>query len=112
MNGKMLVENINFPPNWQGDLPPCETRDQLKARMQAGFARMKLTESQINEALDFLEVYEKRYYEQMVEGGGIFHRTCGGGFVVEKQTGVFCAKCGKLLDLFPPEFMRNPVVHA
>lgn len=100
--------HIKFPPNWSGTLSPPATRDELKAQMAPMFQKRNLSDGQVVEVLDFLEKYEERYCEVM-EGeqrGSTFHRPCGGGAMVQGETGVFCANCGKLPDLLPPAFMR------
>lgn len=97
--------HLKFPPNWVGELPAPATREELSAQMAVGFLERKLGEEQINEALNFFEQYELRYYE-VVGKGLYYHRPCGGGAIVEGETGIFCAKCGKLPDLFPPACLR------
>ncbi len=97
--------NIKFPPNFSGELPPGMTREQLREQMAPVFSQRGLSAAQVEEALDFLVEYEGRYYE-VVGASDTFHRPCGGGAMVQGRTGVFCAKCGQLPDLLPPECMR------
>lgn len=94
----------SFPTNWSGELPPKESQEQLKERFSPRLKEMGMTPEQVEEALDFFEQYKERYYE--VEGGQCYHRTCGGGAMVQTGGGVFCATCGKLPDLLPPECLR------
>jgi len=106
--GMIRDSNIKFPSNWSDTLPSPAKREELKAQMMLGFQRRNLSELQVEEALDYFEKYEERYYE-VTEGarkGSTFHRLCGGGAMVQGETGVFCANCGKLPDLLPPAFMR------
>lgn len=93
---------IKFPPNYEGELPPVESRECLKEQFFEMFRKRKLSEDEIKQALDFLEEYENRYYEDM-NSGQCYHRECGGGAMVQGNLGVYCAKCGKLPDLIPPE---------
>src|SRR3989344_6534041 len=92
---------IKFPKPFKGTLPPIATRDLLHEQMKAGFEQRKLDETQIKKALDFLEQYEKRYYEDMTTGQ-CYHRPCDGHAVMQGETGIFCERCGRLLDLIPP----------
>ena len=106
--GLLRDAHIKFPPNWSNTLPPPATREELRVQMAPMFQKRNLSEPQVVEALDFLEQYEGRYYEAM-EGerqGSTFHRPCGGGVMVQGETGIFCANCGRLRDLLPPVFMR------
>ncbi len=96
--------NIRFPPNWKGQLPPAASRSDLELQLASGFERKKLTPEQVKEALDFFEQYEARYHEQ---AGQSYHRPCEGGAVVQGELGIYCAKCGKLPDLIPPECVRQ-----
>ncbi len=101
----MVRDNaIKFPPNWVGELPPQETRVELRTYITPGFARRRLSAQQIEEVLDFFVAYEARCFE--APGGQCYHRSCDGGAMVEGETGVFCAKCGRLPDLLPPACMR------
>ena len=97
-------EHRKFPPNWEGDLPKKESREELAQKMEPGFKARNLSPEQIQEVLDFMEKYEDRYYED--GDGQCYHRACGGGSVVQGELGVYCSKCGKLPDLFPPAFLR------
>jgi hypothetical protein len=101
---KVRDSHDNLPPNWEGELPPCATREELRTQMAFAFKQRNLTDSQIEEALDFFEEFEKRYYE-VIETGITYHRACGGGTMFQGLMGVFCAKCGKPLDIFLPTFM-------
>lgn len=99
--------HVKFPSNYSGDLPPRATRDELRGQMASMFQQRKFSKAQVEEALDFFEQYEERYYE-VTEGerrSSTYHRLCGGA-MVQRETGIFCAKCGKLPDLLPPIFMR------
>lgn len=96
---------IKFPPNWEGELPKPATREELQTQLAKGLQQAKIPDAQIAESLDFLEQYESRYYE-MIGEDVIYHRPCGGGAVVEGETGIFCAKCGRLPNLIPPAFLR------
>lgn len=101
-----LVREGGFPPDWEGDLPPVMTRDQLKEQMEVAFReRGGFSDAQVEEALDFYVQYEERYHE--APGGKMYHRQCGGGAVKEGMAGVLCSRCGKLPDLVPPEFLRR-----
>ncbi|OGZ67489.1 MAG: hypothetical protein A3D35_00440 [Candidatus Staskawiczbacteria bacterium RIFCSPHIGHO2_02_FULL_34_9] len=99
---------IKFPPNWEGELPPPLSRDELRIQLTPGFQQRNLSGDQIEETLDFFERYEAKYYE-VTEGeqtGVTYHRPCGGGSTIQEETGIFCAKCLKLSNLIPPKFMR------
>lgn len=99
---------IQFPPKLAGEIPPPATREELSEQFGPVFKSRQLSDGDVKEALDFLEGYEQRYYE-VVEGervGETFHRVCGGGAMAQGETGVFCANCGKLPDLIPPECLR------
>ena len=95
---------IKFPPNWKGELPPPETRARFAEKYTEFLDRRRLTPAQREEVFAFLEQYEERYYEAV--GGQCYHRACQGAAVVQGELGVYCAKCGKLPDHFPPQFMR------
>lgn len=97
---------IKFPKNYQGELPASFSREELLKLLSPGFKKRNLTEEQVEEALNYFETYENRYYEDMASGGQKnFHRACNGGAVVQGNTGIFCSKCGKLEDLLPPKFL-------
>jgi|GEM_PF-2636491 hypothetical protein len=100
--------HIEFPPNWEGELPPPSTRVEMHHQMALAFQERKLSDEQVKEALDFFEQYEARYYEVTggEQAGNTYHRPCGGGAVAQGKTGVFCAKCGILPDLVPPTCIR------
>ena len=97
--------HIKFPPNWTKELPPPMNREGLRGQLFIEFERRHLSGQQIEEAIDFFEQYEMRYYE-VCGDGATYHRACGGGAMAQGNTGIFCAKCGKLPDLIPPEFLR------
>jgi hypothetical protein len=107
--GLMRDMRIKFPPNWEGELPPVATRDELRTQILPAFGSRNLSEAEISEVLDYLEDYESKYYEVMggVKRGNHYHRVCGGGSMVNGETGVFCSKCGKLPDLSPPACIRQ-----
>lgn len=98
------LEHMKFPRNWSEELPPKETQDQLREKFTKVARERGLTTQQFEEALDFFEKYEERYYE--TPGGGCYHRACGGGAMQQIELGVYCANCGKLPDLLPPAFMQ------
>ncbi len=103
--GLMRDSYIKFPPDWEGELPKPASREELRAQLADGFRERGLTPEGIEEALDFLETYEQRYYEVTGEGRN-YHRTCGGGSMVEGETGIFCHKCGRLPPLAIPAVLR------
>lgn len=101
-----LVREGTFPPDWEGELPPVMTREQLKEQMGPSFReRGGFSDQQIEEVIDFFEKYERRYHE--VPGGKMYHRPCGGGAVKQGMAGVACSRCGTLPDLIPPELLRR-----
>lgn len=100
----ILPSAPGFPPNWIGELPPKKTESELRRWFARGFEERRWTPEQIEEFVRFRLEYEERYYEE-VPSGQCYHRTCGGGAMVERPSnGIYCAKCGKLPDLFPPDF--------
>lgn len=104
--GLAELEFGEFPPNWEGELPPRKPREELERDLSPGFEGRDLKHEQVEEVLGFFDQYEERYYEAP-NGGGTFHRECGGGAMKQiEELGVYCANCGKLPDLLPPECMR------
>lgn len=85
-------------------LPPPSSREELRTQLGASFQERGLSPGEIEEALDFFEEYEKRYYEVVGEGT-TYHRQCGGK-MVQDSTGVHCPNCGSLPDLIPPQCIR------
>ena len=101
-----LVREGGFHPDWEGELPLVMTREELQKQMEPSLReRGGFMDTQVESALDFFQQYEERYHE--APGGKMYHRPCGGGAVKQGMAGILCSRCGKLLDLIPPEFLRR-----
>src|SRR3989344_459203 len=96
----LIRDQTNWHPDWEGELPPVMTREQLREQMEAALREgVDCSYAQVEEALDFFEKYEARYHE--VPGGIVYHRECGGGATSMILGSVICRRCGKLPTLFP-----------
>ncbi len=102
----LVRDQANWHPDWEGELPPVMTREQLKAQMEAAFReRGGFSDAQVEKALDFFVQYEERYHE--APGGKTYHRACGGGAMNMVTGSPICRRCGQLPDLLPPAFLRR-----
>ncbi len=93
------------PPDWIGELPPKKTEVELRQWYGRTFEERRWTSDEIEEFIRWRFEYEERYYEEL-PSGQCYHRVCGGGAMVERPgEGVYCSRCGKLPDFFPPAFV-------
>ncbi len=91
-------------PDWEGELPPVMTREQLREQMRPFIDGRSFTAEQTEEFLDFMDKYEERYHEK---DGKNYHRACGGGAMTDVLGEPICSRCGRLPDLLPPAFVSQ-----
>lgn len=93
---------IIFPANWQGFLPPPVRRRRFRKKYADFLSRHAMAKAHLTQFYDFLERYERRYYECK---GTTYHRRCGGGAMAYGKRRIHCSNCGRLKDLLPPTFV-------